>query len=55
MSDLLVTVPLRRIGGVAGSMEPTVMTRVDAALGLFLGAALNPDSQDQGSQSWKGN
>ena len=37
MLDLIVTLPLGRIGGQAGSLEPEVMVRVDAALRLFIG------------------
>ena len=37
MLDLIVTVPLDRIGGVAGTLESEVMLRLDAALRLFLG------------------
>ncbi len=37
MIDLVVTVPWSRVGGLAGMLEPKVMSEVDRALRLFLG------------------
>lgn len=37
MVDLLMTVPVTRVGGYAGEIEPDVMRQVDVAIRLFLG------------------
>ena len=37
MVDHLTTVPLSRVGGYAGEIDPEVLRRVDVALRLFLG------------------